>query len=743
MSAPTLPGIKPVLLAAQLAALLIIVAPVFSARAELPQSLNAVNFQTLPGNRAKIVFNFSGPALPPKVFHTTTPPRISIDFTGVVNQINPRLTQVNTGNINSIATVEAGGRTRAVISLNQITPYDVEIRGNQVTLSLGQTPGNASPFATADDGNLPRLRRAATQPDHRGFSGRSARNALTNVEFRRGDQGEGRVILTLSDSTVQPDAIQRAGQVTVTLPGTTLPPQLAKALDVSDFATPVKTVESSQSINGATVAIKTASPDFDYISYQTNNTLTLEFRPLATAEKEQRRRREFTYTGERLSLNFRDIPVRSVLQVIADFNGKNIVASDSVAGNITLRLENVPWDQALAIVLQAKGLGKREQGNVIWVAPAGELADRERQELESLHTVAELEPLHTEIFRLKYTTAAELRRTLTNEREERRRLASQFARGLANRVDPGELPGVGGLAGPGGFPGNEQQSLSLLSQRGTVTFDARTNTLIVRDIARNIEAIRELVTQLDVPVRQVLIESRIVLANDNFSRDLGARFAAQNINNPAVGTLNAAGQGANGFRTVFPAALSGIGGVANFQILRLGDFLLDLELSALESEGRGETISAPRIITADRQNAVIQQGQEIPFQTVSLNGTQTEFREAVLSLDVTPQITPENDVIMELRIRNDQPNTSFGLAAGPVIDTREVRTHVRVNNGETVVLGGVFVNDRATTISKVPFFGDLPGVGVAFRRKLVTENKNELLVFITPKVLRDNLVQNR
>lgn len=693
-------------------------------------SLETIEFQTLPGNRLEIKFGLSGPAISPRIFQTENPARIAVDFPGVANRLPQASIPVSAGTASRIDTVEAGGRTRSVVNLTRSTQYRTRVRGNNVYLTLGE-PGGSAPYE-APRTSLTKYARP---------SERSLGRGIRNVDFRRGEQGEGRLVVELSDPGVQAAIRQQTGRIILSFPEGSLPSGLARKLDVQDFATPVKTIETTQTTRGITMTIATTTPDFDYLSYQTDSTLTVEVRALSRAELDLKKRQEFQYTGERLSLNFQDIPVRSVLQVIADFNGRNIVASDTVAGNITLRLDNVPWDQALAVILRAKGLAKREEGDVIWVAPAGEINEQERQELEARQTVAELEPLRTEIFELRYARADDIRRVLVSEREERRRLANQFSRGLSNRVEPPE--GVGPIdirLPPGVAPQGQQNTPTLLSQRGTVTIDERTNIVIVKDIARNLESIRELIAKVDVPVRQVLIDSRIVVANSDFSRELGARFAGDNVDDGTLFDLNQP-QGDllrnNGFASDFPAqVLPGAGAFASLQLLRVGGFLLQLELSALQQEGRGEIISSPRVITADRQNALIQQGTEIPFQTVSQNGTQTEFREAVLELDVTPQITPDDSVIMQLRIRNDQPGavTQDGLA----IDTQEVRTNVRVNNGETVVLGGVYITNRLKNVDKVPFFGDLPGIGHVFRHTTIQDNKSELLVFITPKILKES-----
>jgi type IV pilus assembly protein PilQ len=548
---------------------------------------------------------------------------------------------------------------------------------------------------------------------------------IAGIDFKRGTEGEGRVEITLSDPNAVVDMRQQGDNVIVDFLDTKLPDALARTLDVIDFATPVNQVETRAKGNKVHMVIS-AHGDYEYLAYQANNLYTVEFRPLTRQEKEARARAEHVYTGERLSLNFQDIEVRAVLQLLADFTGLNMVVSDTVSGRITLRLRNVPWDQALDIILKTKGLSMRRTDNVILVAPTEEIAAREKLELESQQQIQELAPLRSELIQVNYAKAADLAELLKSEENK------------------------------------------LLSERGNVTIDERTNTLLVQDTAAKLDEIRNLINKLDIPVRQVLIESRIVVANDDFARSLGVKLGLSGITAPSdnlghnnvvvgggvTGDLDASGIGYQGVEIPagknqgllvnLPQTLAGDGGAVNFLVGKLGSHLLRLELSAMQQEGRGEIVSSPRVITADQNHATIKQGVEIPYREASSSGAATvSFKEAVLSLDVTPHITPDDRIIMELKVNKDSPDFSRSVNGVPPVDTRALETSVLVDNGETVVLGGVFERDKSHNVTRVPFFGELPGVGVLFRNTTVQDKNNELLIFITPKILKDTLSLRR
>lgn len=524
------------------------------------------------------------------------------------------------------------------------------------------------------------------------------------------------------------DLREEAGKVVATILHARLPARLQKKLDVTDFATPVKDVSLYQDGNHVRVVVTPATADYDYISYQSERLLTIEFRPLTRAEREKRKKK-FPYTGERLSLNFQDIPVRSVLQILADFTGINIIAADTVKGNVTLRLNNVPWDQALDLILKAKGLGKRREGNVIWVAPLDEIIKLEKKELEHVQFREQKAPLRTEIIQLNYARAADVMRVLKGMQQNVARRGQggaavpQYATTFEETAAAGQADAIAGG--------------SILSPRGQVNIDERTNILIVKDTPANLEAIRKLVNRLDRPVRQVLIESRVVIADDTFSRELGVKLnAAKRSGAPGETQSIIGGVLGDDFGIVdLPAAIGpGAGGGMGIALFKLNDFLMRLELSALQAENRGEVISMPRVVTQDQTKASIEQGIEIPFATVSQNGTQTQFKKAVLRLEVTPHITPDDNVVMNLRITKDARGEE--TIAGPAINKREIRTTVQVENGETVVLGGIYERERRKAVNKMPFFGDLPVFGFLFRKDLKDDKKNELLIFITPKIVK-------
>lgn len=717
-------------------------------------TLKSVDFTSLPGDNLQLVFALSGPATQPKVFHTDNPARIALDLLGVGNGLEKKPISINVGGAQTLQAVESAGRTRVVINLASMVPYTSRVDGSNIILTLQN--GGGSPVATAPkarpNGRYT-ARPAEPMPvaenyDSYGGSGRR----VENVDFRRGERGEGRLLVTLSDPKAVSDIREEGRRVIVKLRDTELPRQLMRRMDVLDFATPVQFVESRVEGSDTLLVVTPVSEEYDYSSYQSGRVLTVELRPLTRAEKEEVKKKSFAYSGEKLTLNFQDIPVRSVLQILADFTNLNIIASDTVQGNVTLRLQDVPWDQALDLVLKAKGLGKRQEGNIIRVAPIKEINDQEKDELEAAKVVEELEPLRTEIIQVSYTTAEDLKKVLigTTERSSTGQTGTDVA--ISNK-------GVGGAA-------TVDITQSILSGRGNVTVDARTNQLIVKDTPRNLERIRDLVRQLDKPVRQVLIESRIVIANNDFTRELGSRLSLNRAGfversrgktfnqvdpNPVTGQLES-----RGFREVYgdrtaqsydalvdlaSAAAAASGGAFGLTLLKAGDYLLDLELSAAQIDGRGEIVSNPRLITSDQTKAVIKQGVQIPYQTTVVAGggqaANIQFKNAVLELNVTPHITPDDNIRMNLMIRKDAPGQQ--TTSGPAIDTREIETTAQVGNGETVVLGGVFEGTQTYDTNKVPFFGDLPGIGFMFRRDRNVDTKKELLIFITPKILSQSL----
>ena len=690
-----------------------------------PQTKIALqDIQVLPlsGDRIELRLVTSGPAPTPLAFTIDNPARISLDLPGTTLALASRRKEVKVGSLDTILAAEAQGRTRVVLNLDHMVPYETRVEGNAVVVTLGAV-GSADAAATTFQA-APAVASASAPAS---VAPARAGRQISNLDFRRGDNGGGRVVITLSDAGTPVDVRKEGDRILLSFNGTALPDSLLKRLDVTDFGTPVNLIEASRKPTGAQVSIAARLP-FQELAYQSDNVFTVEVAPVvkqAVEAKPTLFSKDNEYTGERLTLSFQDIETRAVLQLLADVSGRNIIVSDTVQGNVTLRLQNVPWDQALDIVLATKGLDMRENGGVIIVAPADEIAAREKADLEARKDIRELEPLVSEYVQVNYAKASELAELMK------------------------------------GSKGN-----SILSERGSVGIDDRTNTLMVQDVAERIVEVRRLVRTLDIPVRQVLIESRIVIVRDNFSRDLGIRWGVTGVSDHGDGLVAVSGSGAgtdtivrsgidniNNTGQPFPVELPPlndrymvdlpIANPAGKLALALldNDYLVDLELSALQAEGRGEVVSSPRVITANQKEASIRQGVEIPYQEASSSGaTTTQFKEAVLSLTVTPQITPDNRIILDLVVTKDSVGKlvpSGGGGAIPSIDTRAIQTQVLVNNGQTVVLGGIYETQESEDVSKVPFLGDIPGLGALFRSTRKISNKTELLIFVTPKILTE------
>jgi len=667
----------------------------------LANQLQDVSFSALPGNRVEIVLTTSEPVGEPLSFTTDNPARIAIDLANTTSALAQKVTPVAIGMARSITAIEAGDRTRVVINLLEQASHEIRTEGNRLIVSVGAGGGAGSMSSTS----APK----ASMASDRNVPARSGLG-LENVDFRRGPDGEGRVEIELSSPSIVVDMRQQGESVVLDFMDTSLPQQLARTLDVMDFATPVKTIETRPDGRNVRMSIAT-SGEFEHLAYQANNTYTVEFRSLTKQEKEARLKELQVYEGDRLSLNFQDIEVRAVLQLLADFTGLNMVVSDTVSGRITLRLKNVPWDQAMDIILKTRGLSMRRNDNVVLVAPTEEIAAREKLELESQQQIEELAPLRSELVQVNYAKAADLAALLKSAENK------------------------------------------LISERGSVSIDERTNTLLIQDTAAKLSEVRSLVNSLDIPVRQVLIESRIVIAVNDYARDLGVRLGGSangridgnyGIVAGGVGTLPGAPGGPEGDSQLgnllvnlpATAATSGV----NMVIGKLGSYLLRLELTAMQQEGKGEVVSSPRVITSDQNKATIKQGVEIPYQEAASSGaTSVSFKEAVLQLEVTPHITPDDRVIMDLKVNKDNPDFTRAVLGVPPIDTREVETSVLVDNGETVVLGGVFERTKSNRTERVPFFGDLPYLGFMFKQESIDDQNSELLIFVTPKILKDTL----
>jgi type IV pilus assembly protein PilQ len=661
----------------------------------------------------------------PNGFAVQAPPRIAIDLPGVGNAVGRNLVEINQGNLRSVAIAQGGDRTRLVLNLRQASGYRAQVQGKVLLLVLDAAPGEtvaAAPGATAP----------AATPSF-APSQNAAVQAIREVDFRRGTDGAGRVIVSLPSTQVGVDIRQQGQNLVVEFLRSTLPEPLRRRLDVTDFGTPIRSVSTLQSGDRVRMVVEPTGA-WEHSAYQTDTQFVLEVRPMKVDANKLVQGPGFQ--GEKLSLNFQNIEVRALLQVIADFTNFNVVTSDTVTGNVTLRLKDVPWDQALDIILQSKGLGVRKNGNVLWIAPKEELAAKEQVELESRKKLAELEPLRTQSFQLNYTKAEEV------------------AKGLTGQNQGG---GGGGGGAGGGAGGGSSQTNRILSPRGSLIFETRTNQLFVSDIPSKLEEISALIAKIDIPVRQVLIEARIVEADDSFGRSLGVRLGATDLRGPPTrsgvnlgGNYQAIGAQtgqipspidfSNSQFVNLPANVSALGGqAATFALSLFGSSVnrfLNLELSALESEGRGNIISSPRIMATDQRRSRVEQGEEIPYQQATSSGaTSIAFRRASLSLDVTPQITPEGNVILDLEVAND--SRGVNTPAGPAINTRQVRTQVLVENGGTVVIGGIFTQVERNEINKVPLLGDIPWLGYLFQNRVRTTNKTELLVFITPKIVTD------
>jgi len=703
--------------------------------AETEKAIENLQFSTLAGNRVQIVLGLQGDVGKPKIFETDNPARIALDFNGVKSHLAKKSFPVKQGAVNNVYVIEAGGRTRVIVNLNDLVAYKTQQMNGKFFLTL-----DAAKSVALKEKNIRKQQKQDV------ISKLVPRQEITGLDFRRGPKGEGRLLLKLSNPNTIVDIKERGDKVVLNFLNTRLPANLAKQYDVMDFATPVRSIVAKQRGNGVSINIKPVDGNFEYSSFQSEGMLTVEFRPLSEAEKLSRVKSKFPFTGKKLTLNFQDIEVRSVLQILADFTNLNIIASDSVKGNVTLRLNDVPWDQALALVLKSKGLAKRQSGNVIFVAPAAEITKMEEEELAAKKVVEKLEPLRTEYIPIQYAKAEEIQALLSGRNVVRSQSTSSSISGTGGGF---LTPRTSTSTTNRQTTRNQQQGL--LSPRGTSTVDSRTNTLIIRDTAKQLEEIHKMIAQLDIPVRQVMIESRIVIATTEFARNLGVKFGVAKQANVGSGKSFAlGGTGTSGningtttvTNTLVDLAAAGIKkhpvGALGMTLARGADYVLNLELQALENNGKGEVLANPRVMTINREKAIIKQGVQIPYQTVSQNnGTQTQLIDAVLELNVTPQITPSGEVLMDLLIKKDSPDTSTGG-----ISKREIRTNALVKDGETVVLGGVYEQNEANQIYKVPFFGDLPGVGFMFRKKEVSDTRTELLIFITPKIVKKTLLLN-
>jgi len=694
-----------------------------AANAQEGNRLQDIQVQSLPGQRIELKLIMSGEAPEPLAFTIEDPARIALDLPDTSLGLSSRRRDVNLGPLDTVLTAEANGRTRVVLNLDTMVSYEIRRSGNTVYVTLGADDDDSTAttsFAGSGSSAAPVS-----------YASGGGNRAISSIDFRRTRDGGGRILISLTDPSTPVDIRQEGGRVVAVFKDTSLPAELMRRLDVMDFATPVTTVDTLRT-NTDTRVVITAEGKYEQLAYQSDTEFTIEINPAAATQTEESSNlfsETKEYEGQRLTLNFQDIETRAVLQLLAETSGRNIVVSDTVQGNVTLRLRNVPWDQALDIVMTTKGLDMRQNGNVILVAPAEEISARETADLEARQAIVELEPLYSEFLQVNYAKASD----------------------LASLISAGDSDNA------------------LLSNRGSVAIDDRTNTLLVQDTAERLQDIRRLVRTLDIPVRQVLIESRIVVVNDDYSREFGVRLGFTGVTDQGTNGLVSVTGNSAGSATIVDSALENLADPLNgtpfpvsapniddrynvrvpianpagsFALAVLdSDYIVDLELTALQTEGRGEIVSTPRIITANQKEARIEQGVEIPFQESASSGaTTTQFKKAVLSLTVTPQITPDDKIIMDLVVNKDSvgqltPSATGGLV--PSIDTRSVETQVLVSDGQTVVLGGIYETERRETVNKVPFLGDIPGLGVLFRSTSNTTNKAELLIFVTPRILEE------
>lgn len=639
-------------------------------------SITAVSASKAGNGSVVLKVEFTQPVgILPNGFSVNTPPRIAFDFVDVESTMAKNTQEINEGDLRSVSFIRAGNRTRMVINLNQMSAYESKVDGNSLLVTL-----KSSATAGVESSNMSKF--AVAKSD-------SQTHSLRDVDFRRGKSGEGRIVVELSDATAGIDIKQQGSKLIVDYVKTSLPRNLQRKIDVSDFGTPVQAIDTFSKGENVQMSIEPKGL-WEYAAYQTDNKFIVEVKPLVEDPNKLVKGSQPGYAGEKLTLDFQNIAVREALNVIADFTNLNVVISDTVTGNLTLRLKDVPWDQALDIILQSRGLDMRKNGNVIQVAPREEIAAKEKIDLTARQEISELEDVRTETFQLNYIKAEAFKKIL---------------------VDP-------------------QQKL--LSKRGSAVWDERTNQLFIQDIPSKLDEVRKIIAKVDVPVRQVMIEGRVVEASDKFSRSLGVNMNFNNnalIGPPGGGGVQSAG---------VTAPVAGVGNLTAVLFNATNTRLLTLQLQALEADSKGKIISSPRVVTSDKTEALIETGTEIPYQQASSSGaTNVTFKKATLSLKVKPQITPDDNVILDVAINKDSVGQIY--AGVPSIDTNKVTTQVLVENGGTVVIGGVYSQQQTDAANKVPLLGDIPLLGYFFRSTNKIDNKNELLVFITPKIMKDTL----
>ena len=666
----------------------IFIFPIITTQSFAAIIINDVSFSELSGSRVEVRARFSAPPAIPKGYSIERPARIVLDFPGVSSDLAQKKYSLGLGNLRSAVVLTVKERTRMILNLDNMVAYSTEVAGNDLVVVIN---GPSSGSASLTNKNGTAIAAVSSPPPP--YTTSNTVNEITSVDFRRDSDGGGKVVLSLSNPKISVDVEKNAKKISMVFSNASVSKALQRRLDVIDFATPVKFIETRSNKGDVNVSIESEG-DYEYLAYQTDSTYVVSITPSTLEERELQKDR-FSFVGEKLSLNFQDIEVRKVLEIIADFTELNLVASDTVTGNITLRLENVPWDQALELVLKSKGLDKRRSGNVLLVAPAAEIAERERQELESRKQLQELEPLTTEFIRVRYAKAKDILTLISGSSKE----------------------------------GDIAEVTNILSSRGSAVVDERTNSIILTDIVNNIEGIKSLISKVDVPVRQVMISARIVSASDKFKEEFGFFVGASDTTDPNLSITG------NGDSTIPDPVSSAL----NIDYLSKG-IALSLELQALEDSGYGEIISQPRVLTSDKQTAKISSGKQIPFISSDGDSVSTIFQDAFLSLEVTPQITPGNRIIMDLKVNSDSLDKEIVTPSGSPVNVTQLTTTALVGDGDTIVLGGIYEQTKSSSVSKVPVLGDIPFIGRLFRSNVELDNRTELLIFITPRILTDTLI---
>ncbi len=750
-----------------------------------PLTLSAINFTSQGSDKLQVQMDLSGAAIQPKMFKTDNPARVVLDFVGVKNGLTKKIYPINQGAASNAYVIEADGRVRVILNLLETMQYEIKTQDNKVFLTLTTDKQTKS---IARKTPLPKISTPeTTKATNAKVAEYIPQQLISGFDFKRGDKNEGRILVLLANPNTVVNSKKENGKVIINFLNTQLPDGLAKRLDVSEFATPVKFIDTVSAKQETTLTVTTINELYDYSVFQSDGLLTIEFRPLTDAEKEKEEKSRVKYTGDRLSLNFQNIEIRSIIAILAEFTGQNMVAGEDVSGNITLKLDDVPWDEALDFIMMTKELGKYQTGNVTLISPLDKIKDYKEKQQKMEEVVEKSDALITEYIKINFAKAESFKSLLNgldtgafgscgasdtntssslssnsdtssnNEQTHQQNQPAVPSRPLSTTLSRSALNQTQ-IAG-----GINPEENRLLSTRGSAIVDSRTNTLIVKDTAKKLEEVKNLIHKLDVPVQQVMIESRIVIADDTFARNLGVKFGAgkqgkaDNSTSYGVGGTGTRGiqstgsvivndslvdLGAHAIGATPPAALG-------MTLVRGADYVLNLEVSALQSDGRGESISNPRVMTMNRCTAYIIQGVQVPFVTlptaVANGGTSNTiptvtFKDATLALNVTPQITPSGSVLMNLVIKKDNINeaASVGLNGNKVLDKREIQTSVLVEDGETIVLGGVYEDSDSTTKNKVPFFADLPLIGDLFTNNAKTSNKKELLIFVTPKIVKDN-----